>query len=122
MGLFDSLNLGAGLKDVFGQVEAAAVPALLSTVLAKTNLGDLQGLVTKLQQGGLGEQVQSWLGSGTNLPATADQIRAALGSEQLQQLAQHLGLPVDSALRLLTEHLPATVDQASPKGTLQPAA
>jgi len=118
MGLFDSLNLGAGLKDVFGQVEAAAVPALLSTVLAKTNLG----LVTKLQQGGLGEQVQSWLGSGTNLPATADQIRAALGSEQLQQLAQHLGLPVDSALRLLTEHLPAAVDQASPKGTLQPAA
>jgi uncharacterized protein YidB (DUF937 family) len=122
MGLFDSLKLGAGLKDVMGQVEAAAVPALLGTVLAKTNLGDLQGLVIKLQQGGLSEQVQSWLGSGTNLPVTADQIRAALGSEQVRQLAQHLGLPVDSALKLLTEHVPAAVDQASPKGTLQPAA
>ena len=121
MGLLDSLNIG-GLKDVIGQVEAAAVPALLGSVLAKTNLGDLQGLVTKLKEGGLGEQVQSWLGNGENLPVSADQIRAVLGSEQVQQLAQHLGLPVDSALKLLMDHIPAAVDQASPNGTIRPAA
>jgi len=49
MGLLDSL--GGALKGVLGQVEADAVPALISAVLAKTNLGDLQGLVNKLQQG-----------------------------------------------------------------------
>ena len=43
MGLLDSL--GGALKGVLGQVEADAVPALMSAVLAKTNLGDLQGLV-----------------------------------------------------------------------------
>jgi large-conductance mechanosensitive channel/uncharacterized protein YidB (DUF937 family) len=120
MGLLDSL--GGALRGVLGQVEADAVPALVSAVLAKTNLGDLQGLVTKLQQGGLGDQVQSWLGNGANLPVTVDQLREALGNEQVQQIARELGLPIDGALKLLAEHLPTVVDQASPNGTLQPSA
>jgi uncharacterized protein YidB (DUF937 family) len=117
MGLLDSIG---GLKGMFGEVEAAAAPALIQAVLAKTNLGDLQGLVNKLQAGGLGEQVQSWLGSGANLPVSADQIRAALGNDQVRQLAEHFGVPVDAALKLLAQHLPAAVDQASPNGQLQP--
>lgn len=116
MGLFDTF------KGVLGEVEAAAVPALISAALAKSNLGDLNGLLAKLQQGGLGPQVQSWLGNGQNLGITADQIRAALGNDQVRQLAQHFGLPVDDALKLLSEHLPTVVDQASPNGTIQPGA
>lgn len=115
MGLIDSL-LGGSLS----QIEAEAVPALISGVLAKTNLGDLQGLVNQLQQGGLGNQVQSWLGNGANLPVSPDQLRAALGSEQITQLAQHFGVSPDAALKLLSEHLPGVIDQASPNGTLQP--
>jgi len=118
MGIFD--NLGGTLKGALGQVIAAEAPVLISAVLAKTNLGDLQGLVAKLQQGGLNEQVQSWLGDGKNLPITPDQLRAALGNEQVQQLARQLGLPVDAALKLLAEHVPTAVDRASPDGTLQP--
>ena len=113
MGLLDSL-LGGSL----GQVEAAAMPALISTVLAKTNLGDLQGLATQLQQGGLGNEVQSWLSGGGNLPVTPDQLRAALGSDQVKELAQHFGVSPDAALKLLSEHLPAVIDQASPNGAL----
>jgi uncharacterized protein YidB (DUF937 family) len=120
MGLLDSL--GGALKGVLGQVEADAVPALISAVLAKTNLGDLQGVVNKLQQGGLSDQVQSWLGNGANLPVTVDQLRTALGNEQVQQIARELGLPIDGALKLLAEYLPTTVDQASPNGTIQPSA
>jgi len=40
MGLFDTV------KGALGQVEAAAVPALINAALAKTNLGDLNGLIT----------------------------------------------------------------------------
>jgi len=120
MGLLDSL--GGALKGVLGQVEADAVPALISGVVAKTNLGNLQGLANKLQQGGLNDQVQSWLGNGANLPVTVEQLRAALGNEQVQQIARELGLPIDGALKLLAEHLPTVVDQASPDGTIQPSA
>jgi uncharacterized protein YidB (DUF937 family) len=115
MGLLDQLNLGG----VLGQVEAAALPALLNAVLAKTQYGDLNGLVTKLQQGGLGPQVQSWLGNGANMPITADQLKAVLGNDQVQEFARHMGLPVDAMLKLLAEHLPNIVDQASPNGVIQ---
>jgi uncharacterized protein YidB (DUF937 family) len=101
------------------QIEAAAVPALISQVLAKTNLGNLQGIVNQLQQGGFGPQVQSWLGSGANVPVTPDQLRAALGNEHVRQLAQHFGVDPDAALKLLADQLPTAVDQASPNGTLQ---
>ena len=117
MGFLDSI--GGALKGALGQTEATAMPALLAAALAKSNLGDLQGLAARLQQGGLGDQVKSWLGNGANLPVRPEQLQAALGSEQLQQLAGHFGLPVDSVTKLLAEHLPTIVDQASPDGSLQ---
>src|ERR1700686_943844 len=102
MGLFDSLS--DGLKNALGQAETAAMPALISAVLAKTDLGNMQGLLDKLQQSGLGPQVASWLGDGKNLPITADQLRAALGNEQIQQIAAGFGLPIDKILASLAEH------------------
>ncbi|HEY1474504.1 MAG TPA: YidB family protein [Pseudolabrys sp.] len=117
MGLLDSLD--GSLGGMLGKVTAAAAPGLIAAVLAKTNLGDMQGIVNQLQQGGLGAQVQSWLGNGSNMPVTPQQLQAALGDEHVKQIAEHFGVPVDQALKLLAEHLPATVDQASPDGTLQ---
>ena len=117
MGLFDSLS--GGLKNALEQAETAAMPALISAVLAKTDLGNIQGLLDKLQQSGLGPQVSSWLGDRKNMPITADQLRAALGNAQIQQLAASFGLPVDKVLASLAEHLPSIVDQLSPNGTLQ---
>ena len=114
MGLLDSLRGG-----VLGQVEAAAMPALISAALSKTNLGNLQGLLTQLQQAGLDKQVQSWLASGPNMAVASDQLRAALGNDQVRQLAQHFGVDPDAALKLLADHLPNVIDQASPNGTLR---
>src|ERR1700758_2754089 len=116
MGLFD--NLGGALKGMLGEAGAAALPALINAALAKTNLGNLGGLVNQLQQGGLGPQVQSWLGSGGHMSVPPDQLRAALGNDQVRQLAAHFGVPIDQVLNQLAEHLPAAVDQASPNGTL----
>ena len=118
MGLLDSV--GEALKGILGQNETAAMPALISAALEKSGLGGLGGIVGKLQQGGLGDQVSSWLGAGANLPVSADQLRGALGNQQVRELAGHLGLPVDQALEYLSSHLPGMVDQASPNGTLPP--
>jgi uncharacterized protein YidB (DUF937 family) len=117
MGILD--NLSGAVKGLAGQMETAALPALLSAALAKTDLKDMQGLLNKLQQSGLGQQVSSWLGDGKNLPITADQLRAALGNEQIQQLAAHFGLPMDKILATVAENLPAIVDKLSPNGKLQ---
>ena len=115
MGFLD--KIGGALKGVLDQAQASA-PGLITSALASSNLGDLQGLVTKLQQGGLDKQVTSWLGNGANLPVSTEQIRAALGNEQVRHLAEQFGLPVDQTLNFLSQHLPTVVDQASPNGTL----
>ena len=120
MGLLDSLE--GGLKNALGQAEAGALPGLVNAVLANTQYHDLNGLVAALQKGGLGPQVQSWLGNGANMPITADQLKAVLGNSEVQQFARQLGLPVDQTLKLLAQYLPEIVDKASPNGTLQPHA
>src|SRR5271170_7519441 len=122
MGLLDNLGLGDALKGVLGQVESAGLPTLINTVLAQTQYHDLNGLVAALQKGGLGPQVQSWLGPGANLPITEDQLKSVLGNAQVQEFARHLGLPVDQTLALLAKYLPDIIDKASPNGTLKPAA
>ena len=116
MDLFD--KVGGALKGALDQVEALS-PGLISSTLAKTKLGNLQGLVEQLQNGGLNEQVKSWLSSGANLPVSAEQIRAALGNQKVKELAEKFGLPVDATVKMLAEQLPAAVDQASPDGKLQ---
>jgi uncharacterized protein YidB (DUF937 family) len=121
MGLLQELNLGGALEGALGQIESGAGPSLINALLARTQFGDLNGLVGQLQQGGLQKQVQSWLGPGANMPVTADQLKAVLGNSQVQEMARHLGLPVDAAMTMLAQHLPNTVDQASKNGQLQPA-
>src|ERR1700752_1964558 len=112
MGLFGSL------KGALGSVEGAAFPAMINAVLAQTQYHDLAGLMVALEKGGLGPQVQSWLGNGANMPITEDQLKAVLGNSQLQDFARHAGLPVDEILKLLAQYLPEVVDKASPNGTL----
>ena len=117
MGLFH--NMGGALKGVIASELATNAPALINAALANTNMGGLQGLVSQLQQNGLDQQVKSWLSDGPNMQVTPDQIQSALGNEKLQQLAAHFGIPLDEVAKLLADHLPKAVDQASPDGTLQ---
>jgi uncharacterized protein YidB (DUF937 family) len=121
MGLLDNLGLGDALKGLLGQAESAALPSVINAVLAQTQYHDLNGLVAALEKGGLGPQVQSWLGPGANLPITADQLKAVIGNAQVQQFARQLGLPVDETLKVMAQYLPEIVDKASPNGTLKPA-
>lgn len=88
---------------------------------ALQSAGGYQGVLDKLNQAGLGQQVNSWLATnGKNLPVSPAQIEAALGDQHLQQLAKSFGVPVDQVSALLAQHLPTAVDQASPNGTVQP--
>jgi len=118
MGIFDELANSPAIRGALGQLEAAVVPVVLSEVLGNGSQGGLSAIVAKLQQSGLGPQVSSWLGNGENLPITADQLKQVLSNDQVKQLAAKFGIPVDQVLDVLAKQLPATVDHASPNGTL----
>ena len=81
----------------------------------------LQGLLARLQTAGLGGFVASWLGSGTNLPITPDQLRDALGDAEVAAVARRADLSPEVLLETLSEHLPGIIDRLSPAGQLLPA-
>lgn len=113
MGLLD------GLGNVLGDVlNGKSVDFLAVAGQIFNNAGGLNGILAQLEQAGLGDQVKSWIGTGSNLPISADQIKSALSSEQLHQLAQSFGVDIDQLAPLLAQHLPQAVDQASPDGVL----
>lgn len=80
--------------------------------------GGLNGLVQKLNQAGLGDQVKSWIGSGGNAPVSGEQVQQALGSDQVQKLADETGTSPGHVADQLAQALPHLVDRATPEGEL----
>jgi uncharacterized protein YidB (DUF937 family) len=84
-------------------------------------LGGLGGLLDKLQQGGLGNAVNSWIGSGQNQPVTPNQLGSALGPGIMKMLAQKSGLSEDEIRQQLSQVLPGLVDKLTPAGRMPTA-
>jgi uncharacterized protein YidB (DUF937 family) len=122
MGIFDSLENSPALKGVLGQLGAAVLPVVLGEIMGTGNQGGLNAIVAKLRQAGLTEQVKSWIGTGQNLPITADQLKQVLGSDVVRQLAAKYNIPIDQVSEVLAHELPLAVDRASPDGKLPPSA
>lgn len=80
--------------------------------------GGLQGLVWKLSRGGLGQQVDSWVGTGENQPVTGPQVRRAMDPRQLDAMADQAGMTPDETSEQLASVLPVVVNQATPQGQL----
>lgn len=113
MGIFDGLagQLGGLLNQGQGGQPQSSdiVGALLNSGGAP---GGVSGVLETLAANGLSEHVAAWT-SGSSLPVSPDQLRDALGSEQVQQMAQASGLPVGDFLQHLANHLPAATASAA---------
>lgn len=110
-GIISNLMGGGGAASGAG---AGAMGGVLQQVLASQ--GGMGGLVQKFQQNGMGEHVQSWVGSGANMPVSGDQVGQMFSPQQIEGWAQSAGLPVASFLPMLAQVLPHAVDQATPGG------
>jgi uncharacterized protein YidB (DUF937 family) len=121
MGILDMLTSVMAARAA-KELDPSVIPVILSEVLGNASEGGLSAIVAKLQQGGFGDQVKSWIGTGSNLPISAQQVQDVLGNEIVRQLATRFGIPVDQLSTVLAQVLPAAVDQASPHGMLPPKA
>ncbi|MFZ6648349.1 YidB family protein [Undibacterium sp. TJN25] len=119
MGLLDTaLGMLSGSQDPNqpGDPKMMLMQAAIGMLSNSQNGGGVQGMVATFQQSGLGEIVSSWVGTGQNLPISADQIKQALGNGQLQQLADAAGISHDSAAGHLAEMLPGVINHLTPDG------
>jgi uncharacterized protein YidB (DUF937 family) len=77
--------------------------------------GGVDGLVAKFQQAGLGDKIASWIGTGHNLPITAEQVKEVLGGH-LNQVAQQTGQSTNEVAGGLAQILPGLIDHITPGG------
>ncbi|MFM7361324.1 MAG: YidB family protein [Cyanobium sp.] len=108
------------LDDLIGGVISAVAgdkaPALNDFVKAN---GGVSGLAEKFQTGGAGEVFGSWVSTGENKAVAADTITQVLGSNQVQQLAQKLGLDPQQTSDFIAKALPQVIDKLTPNGAVE---
>ena len=123
MGILDTV-LGVIKSQVANNAAPGAAPGgadhnLLESVIGMISdpqSGGLSGLVEKITAGGLGDQVASWVGKGENLPISAEQLQAILGSSFVQGLAEKFGINAADVAGNLTSLLPQVIDKLTPDG------
>jgi uncharacterized protein YidB (DUF937 family) len=115
----ESPDAGGGLSDLLrgglggllgGAVGGAAAGSMLN--------GGLRDLIDRFQQSGHGDIADSWVGTGPNRGVSPDQIRDALGSDNVDTLAREAGIDQIGLLQGLSQDLPEAVDQLTPDGRL----
>ncbi len=137
MGLLDALLSGMAGQSTGGAEGANPMLQILLQMLASGQqggnmssgmsgagmggLGGLGALIEQFQRAGMGQQVDSWISTGQNMPINADQLSQVFGRGQLQEMAQSSGMDVGQLSGGLAEMLPQLIDQLTPGGQM-PAA
>jgi uncharacterized protein YidB (DUF937 family) len=115
MGLFDKIVTIVG-DNISGGTEQKGLMEQAINLINNPAIGGLPGLINKFENGGLGEIISSWVGTGANQPISADQIINALGTERIKEIAGKLGIPEDQVSSGLASVLPQIIDKLTPNG------
>ncbi len=111
---------GGGLAGMLGTLAGnpQVMQAIMGLLSNDGGQGGLSGLVARFQQAGLGEQIQSWIGEGANLPVSGAQMQQALGTETMSGLARQMGTSEGAAADQLSQLLPDLVNRLTPSGEM----
>jgi uncharacterized protein YidB (DUF937 family) len=108
----------SGLGSLIGMV--ANNPQIISVVAGMLSNdgqnGGLGGLVSKFQQAGQGDAINSWIGSGENQAISPTDIGNVLGNDTLGKIAGQLGMGNGDASNILAQVLPGIINQMTPQG------
>jgi len=80
--------------------------------------GGLGSIVEQFTRSGFGQQAQSWVGTGQNMPISAEDLMKVFGQGQMQQWGQQLGMSPQETAGGLSSVLPQLIDQLTPKGQI----
>ena len=109
-------------KMVVGQEgETGGQSSMLDNLLEMLNdqkSGGITGLIQKFNEKGLGDHMSSWISTGENLPISADQIKDALGSDKIKELASKLNLGEHETSKSLADMLPHLINKLTPDGSV----
>jgi uncharacterized protein YidB (DUF937 family) len=120
MGILDSV-LGGLLNN---HPQASPLQSVLGSILGggqsygQGQASGLPGLVEAFSRAGMGNTVNSWIGTGQNQPINPNQLQQVFGQDQVNQWSQQTGMPQQSILSELSNLLPHAVDRMTPNGQM----
>jgi uncharacterized protein YidB (DUF937 family) len=119
MGLLDSLITGAVGQMLGGGNKANLINMVLGMLQGQQGGqggGGLGSIVEQFTKAGFGQQAQSWVGTGANLPISPEDLMKVFGQGQMQQFGQQLGVNPQEAAGGLSSILPEIINQLTPQG------
>ena len=116
MGLFDEVKSLAGLGGSSSPEQPAGAVSAVMEYINSPQVGGISGLQQMFQQKGLGGVVSSWIGTGPNLPISADQLQGVLHTGALEQVAAKTGIDPSQLTSMMSTLLPHVVDKLTPNG------
>jgi uncharacterized protein YidB (DUF937 family) len=84
--------------------------------------GGVNAVLDRFRQQGFGRQAQSWVHTGDNDGIDGGAVEQVVGSNELQQMAQRLGVPEHEVAQAFAEIMPQMVDKLTPQGQVPPHA
>lgn len=115
MGILDMVKNAMKKGDAGG---GKALGETLMQMVSNPNSGGVTGLLKSFQDSGMKEQIASWVGNGSNLPISTDQIKKVFDSVQLGQIASKLGMTENETAGGLADILPKLIDKLTPNGEM----
>jgi len=79
---------------------------------------DIGSILGKMQDGGMTDIAQSWLGDGDNQPMEDSHVTEIFGADKISDFASQLGMSESEAIGGLRDAMPQMVDNASSGGSL----
>ncbi len=112
-------NLQGMLGGLLGQLGGGTGKsgALLATVMTLVQRnGGIEGILARFRASGMGDAVDSWVGTGANAPVSGAQVTQVLGESTVSEMAGQLGTDSAQASDSLASMLPELINQLTPNG------
>lgn len=119
MGLLDSVLgslMGGGQQGGSNPLLQIAMQMLTKQGGGSGGAGGLGDLMGMFQKAGMGDQLNSWISTGDNMPINGDQLTQALGSDKIRDIAGQLGMGHGDVAGGLAKMLPELINQITPNG------
>ena len=121
MGLLDDVLGMAGMGNVAQSQQHAGALTMILNYINSPEVGGIAGLQRMFQEKGLGSIIGSWIGTGQNLPISADQLKNVLEGGALQNMAAKSGMDMSQLTGIFSQLMPHAVDQMTPNGQIPDA-
>lgn len=111
--------MAGAIQDMLGGAggkQQKLVQSVVGMLASNSKFGGLSGLLERFQSKGMGAQASSWVSRGENQAVSGQQIRDALGDDEVQRVAADAGMSKQETADGLAKVLPQAVDQATPEG------